>query len=375
MIDENRTCYLEKLKNPPPREEHIDFECFHGGCATQEYIKNKYLEYDIDIRDISKFKKLNEIDYFIFVHNDFYEWWRYLVDKGFSKRLIYCAAESEVVCKEHRKSELIKISKCFPFLITWHESIVDNKRIFKSSCATINFKEEWDNILEFEDKNLLVNITANKGSTAKNELYSERRKCIFYFDRVHREEFALYGVGWDKEEVKQYFGITKSKHEVYHRFKFALCLENAVTVDGGITEKIFDCFQSGIVPIYGGVKSVRKYIPRTCYIDYFSFQNLDELYDFISKMKEETYNNYLEAISSFLKSSQKDYFTLDFHIKCIQEITKINTNFELNKLRIVNCKYKFLYKNIKLQLRIALVRKLKKIPIYSVIRKQMKKNY
>ena len=46
-------------------------------------------------------------------------------------------------------------------------------------------------------------------------------------------------------------GPARSKSETLGRYTFALCFENMV-LKGWITEKIFDCFYSGTVPIYLG---------------------------------------------------------------------------------------------------------------------------
>ncbi len=41
-------------------------------------------------------------------------------------------------------------------------------------------------------------VAANKRSSHRAELYSERRRAIRWFERHHPEQFDLYGVGWNR---------------------------------------------------------------------------------------------------------------------------------------------------------------------------------
>ncbi len=71
---------------------------------------------------------------------------------------------------------------------------------------------------------------------------------------------------------------------------------------GYITEKILDCFTSGIVPIYAGAPNVKQYIPENTFIDYFQFETLEELDDFFKKgLQRRNIKNYLQAADEFLK--------------------------------------------------------------------------
>ena len=47
-----------------------------------------------------------------------------------------------------------------------------------------------------------------------------------------------------------------------------------------VSEKIFDCFAAGNVPIYWGASNVTDYIPEDCFIDMRSFSSFEELYQF-----------------------------------------------------------------------------------------------
>ncbi|MBA7551029.1 hypothetical protein ES705_43562 [subsurface metagenome] len=106
-------------------------------------------------------------------------------------------------------------------------------------------------------------IAGHKFNSHPLELYSERVKAIRWFEENHPEDFDLYGIGWDKYCFKgmlsrlnrfntlrklfklkypSYKGPIKSKREIYKKYKFAICYENARDISGYMTEKIFDCF-------------------------------------------------------------------------------------------------------------------------------------
>jgi hypothetical protein len=57
------------------------------------------------------------------------------------------------------------------------------------------------------------------------------------------------------------------------KYKFSICYENARDTPGYITEKIFDCFFAGCVPIYWGANNITDHIPKECFIDKRDFED------------------------------------------------------------------------------------------------------
>lgn len=137
----------------------------------------------------------------------------------------------------------------FGKIITWKDDIVDNSRYYKLYWP--QFRTDVKYQVSFNEKKRLVMMCGNKGSGEKHELYSERRKVIDYYE-ANNEEFDLYGFGWEDEHLKNYKGCSKKKLSELSKYKFAVCFENMSNIDGYFTEKIFDCFFSGCVPIYWG---------------------------------------------------------------------------------------------------------------------------
>jgi len=154
----------------------------------------------------------------------------------------------------------------------------------------------------------------------KNELYLERLEALRYF--AERYEISLYGRGWDQliPETRHKYDLAvkkswrgeiprqdEGKLTTLSRFKFSLCFENTV-FPGYITEKIFDCFFAGTIPIYYGAPDIDEYVPRNSFIDYREFENFAELADFLKRMPRTEAERYTAAARDFLNSSEFDRF-------------------------------------------------------------------
>jgi len=84
--------------------------------------------------------------------------------------------------------------------------------------------------------------------------------------------------------------------------RFSLILENCV-YPGYVTEKIFDAFRAGTVPIYLGAPDIEDFVPPDCFIDFRRFANPDSLWKELAEMSETQWSNYRQNIRFFLQSS------------------------------------------------------------------------
>ena len=148
-------------------------------------------------------------------------------------------------------------------------------------------------------KDRLVLINANKISFLPGELYSLRRASLAKFDSID-----LFGQGWNMsfgEKLKHYLsnllialksgqlprfsggryffrnhekwkGAPADKREIAKSYKFALVIENSKEF---MTEKLFDAFFSGCIPVYVGPKLEDFEIPNTLYVQ--AEDNLDSI--------------------------------------------------------------------------------------------------
>ena len=176
-----------------------------------------------------------------------------------------------------------------------------------------------------------LRITLNRNPGLKHsELYSERIRALVALHSLGNVD--LYGYGWDvslyqilrnlpysqsfpymywrnsKALRAIYKGAVKSKYEALSRYKFAFCFEN-MAMPGYITEKVFDCFFVGTIPIYLGAPDVVKYIPKGCFIDMRDFDNYAALHAYLLKLSDEDISRFGEAAREYLSSEQYQPFT------------------------------------------------------------------
>lgn len=243
--------------------------------------------------------------------------------------------ESKIISKDNYiKANHARFKKIF----TYDDSLVDNNKYFKINYA-FSFPETIPTDLTKKEK-LCTLIAGNKKISHKLSLYNERVTAIRWFEKYHPEDFEFYGVGWDEyvfpniKFVKSlnriiplkkmlapsfvsYRGRVERKRDVLGKYRFAICYENVKNIPGYITEKIFDCFFAGTVPVYLGANNVTVHIPAECFIDKRNYGSYEELYDYLHTMSDETYLCYLENIEGFLKSDKAYPFTCDYFAKTI----------------------------------------------------------
>lgn len=167
-------------------------------------------------------------------------------------------------------------------------------------------------------------------------LHDARVQTIRYFEAHAPERFALFGSGWNIPAVRpgawgrvakrinewrarsasaasafpSYRGrIAGPKREVLDRARFCICYENSRGSPGYLSEKIFDCFTSGCVPVYIGTTHAADPIAQVCFIDGDRFASPREMHAFLENITEEQFTGYQHAMREFLASSESRRFS------------------------------------------------------------------
>jgi hypothetical protein len=204
---------------------------------------------------------------------------------------------------------LPRIGNCFSRIYTWDDSLVDGKTYFKFHYPVLMAMIE--EIVPFEEKKLCTLIASDLKSCDEKELYSQRKEAIRYFEEVGEGGFEFYGRRWDPNAFKNYRGETQDKIGTIKNYRFNICYENTKDTPGYITEKIFDCFAAGSVPIYWGASNVEEYIPKDCFVDRNAFSSMEELHHFMKTMAKAEYDGYLKRIRAFLITDVAKKFTYE----------------------------------------------------------------
>lgn len=213
---------------------------------------------------------------------------------------------------------------CFSKIYTWNDDLVDGVKYFKFFYPVL--RPMIADPVPFEEKKFCTLVSGYVNNPAKypgkhpDELYSQRLKAVEFFEKVGEEGFECYGRGWEKAPpYKSFRGPCADKIGVIKNYRFSICYENCRDVKGYITEKIFDCFAAGNVPVYWGASNVTDYIPKDCFIDRRDFESLDELYLFLKSMPKATYEGYLTRIREFLASDAAHLFSEEKFEEIFQE--------------------------------------------------------
>jgi alpha(1,3/1,4) fucosyltransferase len=228
-----------------------------------------------------------------------------------------------------------------------------------------SFNDVHEPIWNQQNRKFLVMINANKLPRIYwQELYTERLRAVEFFSRTNNID--LYGVGWDQPPYRVgktwvpytlrsmyrillhhyhrfrpdpqleaarrvYRGLAKSKSETLGQYTFALCYENAI-LKGWITEKIFDCFFAGTIPIYWGAPDITAYIPADCFIDMRQFSDYAELRAYLKSLSQFDIQKYRENARDYLRSPQFYPFTKQAFVELFARIVAEDAGIPLNDL-------------------------------------------
>ena len=268
---------------------------------------------------------VQKADYYIYADVP-YPWrldqWFSIFQIPKAKKILLCF-ESPLV---NPFNHLLFLTRFFGKVFSWNDTLstksTGNKKLFIPQLPNSPITHKT-----FSTKKEIVCINAKKSalwifkmiSPFKRNLYLERKRIINYLNIHYPERFDLYGRGWgdvDKFSVwERVFGVPKlgvykgeikelEKLNVLSNYKFCVCFENA-SAPGYITEKIFDCFLAGVVPIYLGAPNISMYIPKETYINMEDFASYEELIAFTKSMTETRYTKYIKAANIFLKDQKK----------------------------------------------------------------------
>ena len=148
------------------------------------------------------------------------------------------------------------------------------------------------------------NVSSNLTSDHPASMYAARRAVIRHFEREDPAAFAQYGKYWpDGWAVTR--GVTDDKLATLRRYPFTLCFENQVGTTTYISEKIFDCFHAGSVPIYWGAEDVTDHIPQAAFIDYRRLGSPAALADHLSTIDPATHAAMVDAGRRFARSDER----------------------------------------------------------------------
>ena len=231
----------------------------------------------------------------------------------------------------HPKNSNVELLSKYDQVFSWDSDIVSLSNATKIQLAhplgsgLVNGFKNRDKLVVLFGSNRSL-----RGWHPKNNLYSERVKTIKWFEKNAFNDFNLYGKKWNLsprlptklggiihsvekrlpinyKPFPSWKGVIIDKQEILKTSKFSIVYENIQGLNGYITEKIFDAFVSGNVPIYWGAVDVENYIPADCFINRCNFKDHDQLFKYLKNMSEEKYIVYQNSIKKFLNYESSNF--------------------------------------------------------------------
>lgn len=199
---------------------------------------------------------------------------------------------------------------------TWDDTLVDGVKFFRFNYPYL-MPYSGDCPL-FENKKLCTMVVGN---------WTEQRLNVLrFFEMNYPEELECYGrYPTELKNTSMHKGHIPGQHSgkekisTLQNYRFCICFENTIGLQGYITEKIFSCFAAGCIPIYWGAANIEHYIPKSCFIDYRDFENNAELYQYIATMSIDKHQEYIDEIRKYLQSEQAQLFSPSFFDNLIYE--------------------------------------------------------
>lgn len=207
----------------------------------------------------------------------------------------------------------------FPKIATWNTKLVKQnptKYYQLNLQAGPLSKYEKPKNFKFVAKDIFISTIANaKPPRSFSSGYRHRLDIINWYVENKIESLQLYGGGWqdyinqlnqEKGRLYQniYGGTVKNKSSVISNSRFYLCIENCISQDGYVTEKIFDAFKSSTVPIYLGAPNITDLVPSNCFVNLRNFgSNYKKLHEYLRDMTEKEYSAMRKAGEKFMASN------------------------------------------------------------------------
>lgn len=182
-----------------------------------------------------------------------------------------------------------------------------------------------------------VLVASNKALAVADarDQYQDRVRILDWYERNAPGDFHLHGRGWDRPaalpgrwgRVRNQFrkalsrllpakspyatwrGPVDDKIALLTRARFCLAHENCRDLPGYVTEKLFDCFRAGCVPVYVGPREIADLVPSGCFIDGRAFASPADLHAHLRRIGDVEHRGYQERIRAFLLSDQAKPFS------------------------------------------------------------------
>ena len=229
------------------------------------------------------------------------------------------------------RAALARYAKWF----TWDGELLGDPRAIRLPYPNDLEVRQWNGP---EARPLFLALVASNKALAisdPRDQYQERVRILEWYERHAPAEFHLHGRGWErpaalpgrwgrvrnqlrkalarflpvKSPYATWRGPVEDKIGLLSRARFCLAHENCRDLPGYVTEKLFDCFRAGCVPVYVGPKEIAALVPPDCFIDGRAFATPAALHTHLRSVDDDRYRRHQESIRRFLASPSARCFS------------------------------------------------------------------
>ncbi len=214
---------------------------------------------------------------------------------------------------------LKRLAKLYDVIFLYHKMMGVPSNVFYTMWPR-DFREEFESFFAVPKDKFLVMMNNNARPHAffAKELYSERLRAIKFFSSS--PGFDLYGGRWERKPFFPFWSyrayvqkcwrgyVNGDKIKTFASYRFSLAFENS-QYPGYVSEKIFDSFLAGCIPVYLGAPDVTDYVPADCFIDMRAFKDYGALLIHLQSLSDVECALYRDRIKHYLISQKNNIFS------------------------------------------------------------------
>jgi len=224
----------------------------------------------------------------------------------------------------------------FDYIMTYWSELLDllsHKSTFcRHNCHHLNFNNKFDidllNTNKIIDKSTCM-LLERRDLSGKFTINNIELTCLDNLREKYIKNLKnidVYGRGWEKYKIHPNINVKSTNgkqndrpaYEYYKNYTLCIIIENT-TADGYVSEKIYDAFIAGCIPIYYGNNNNQVGIPKNMYIDLKNFETSKDLALYIDNLSNDDIIKFKNNIHSQRVSVLKNVNT-EYHFNCFKNI-------------------------------------------------------
>lgn len=203
--------------------------------------------------------------------------------------------------------DIVKIASNFKKVFSYNRNLESKIPNFEFCAHGGTWLQESEISLNNENKNNLISFIFsdkqwNSYHRLRHRIYNELKDT-----KVSGNKIDFFGSGCNNRIDKKSTALSS--------YKFSIVMENSEE-DDYFTEKIIDCFLSGVVPIYLGTKNIGKYFNETGILRFVDPEQLPSIFE---KVNSEFYLSLSDVIKENFETAKKYINPEQFINKIIEE--------------------------------------------------------